>query len=461
MARNIIDLIWKDHQVICRDGHPSVLAIDLMLIHEVTSPQAFAELEKRGLEVFDTSSLIATIDHSTPTRKDRFVIHDEVARQQVETMRSNAKKWEIPFFDFESGNQGIVHVMGPELGLTHPGSTIVCGDSHTATHGAFGALAFGIGTSEVGFVLATGSILQRRPKTMEIRFEGEKPSDASAKDMILKLIADLGVDVAKGHIVHFTGAAISALSMEERMTICNMAIEFGARAGLISPDEVTYNYLKDRPYAPENFDEATKYWERLNVPNPTYDTTKVVDIANLKPMVTWGINPGQGIAIDGTIPQIAGTEREINSISAALAYTKLSPGNAIEGTKIDWAFLGSCTNSRLEDLRIAASLIKGRKVANHVKFYVVPGSEVVEQQAREEGLVSIFEEAGAFFRKPGCSMCLGMNDDKVGPGERCISSSNRNFMGRQGPGSITHLASPATVVASAIAGAIADPRKLG
>jgi 3-isopropylmalate/(R)-2-methylmalate dehydratase large subunit len=461
--RNIIEKIWDAHVIKQVDGHPAVLAIDFMLLHEVTSAQAFQMLEQRHLSIFDPSRLLATIDHSIPTRQNRHEIYDEAARIQVEKLRSNCLKYGIPFHDFDSGSQGIVHVIGPELGVTQPGMTIVCGDSHTSTHGAFGALAFGIGTSEVGIVLATGCLLQSRPKTMKVEFKGRFKPGVYAKDAILALIAQIGIGGANGHVIEYTGVAISAMSMEERMTVCNMSIECGAKAGLISPDQTTFNYIKGRKFAPksENWEKALKYWQSFQSGREAqYDRTFTVDLDQLSPMITWGTNPGQGIQIDQAIPAISTLSTEQQEVaSRALAYTQLNAGVPVKGTPIDWAFIGSCTNGRIEDLRIAADVLKNRKVAATVTMYVVPGSEAVMAEAKKEGLDKIFEAAGAQFRNPGCSMCLGINDDKVPAGKRCISSSNRNFMGRQGPGSITHLASPATVAASAIEGKICSAEK--
>ncbi|MCH9769336.1 MAG: 3-isopropylmalate dehydratase large subunit [Gammaproteobacteria bacterium] len=456
MTKNIIEKIWDAHVMLQKPGHPAVFAIDRMLLHEVTSAQAFDELRQRGLKVRYPERLIATLDHSIPTAKNRSVIKDKTARIQVESLRENAKEFGIKLYDFDSQHQGIVHIMGPELGFTLPGKTIVCGDSHTSTHGAFGALAFGIGTSEVGHVLATGAILQHKPKTMRVKFSGKLPATVTAKDMIMKLIATIGVGGGKGYILEYTGEAIRNMSMSERMTICNMSIECGARAGLIAPDETTFNYLQGRPYAPKEnaWQTAVENWRALlSDEDCKYDKEVIIDVSQLTPMVTWGINPAQAISINEIIPDIENGEQ-------AYHYTKLKPGQAIKNQPIDWAFIGSCTNGRIEDLRLAASILKGEKIAEHVSMYVVPGSEQVMQQAIKEGLDKIFIDAGADFRMPGCSMCLAMNSDKVPPGARCISTSNRNFMGRQGPGSITHLASPATVAASAIKGVITSVEDL-
>lgn len=450
MAKNIIEKIWDAHAQQKKKGHPYVLTIDKMLLHEVTSAQAFDELRTRSLPVRYPERMIATIDHSIPTAKDRHVIKDLNAKLQVESLRKNAKEFGIQLYDFGSKNQGIVHVMGPELGFTLPGETIVCGDSHTSTHGSFGAMAFGVGTSEVGHVMATGAILQQKPKTMLIDFQGKLAAGTSAKDLVMKLIATVGVGGAKGYIVEFKGEAISALSMEGRMTVCNMSIEFGARAGLIAPDETTFSFLKDRPYAPkgEAWGKAVENWKGLiSDSDCTYDKTVCIDVSKLKPMVTWGINPEQAVAMDERIPALENAQQ-------AYDYTQLQAGQSLAGVTVDWAFVGSCTNGRIEDMRAAAQVLQGNQVASGVTFYVVPGSEQVRAQAIAEGLDKVFTAAGADFRMPGCSMCLAMNDDKVPAGKRCISTSNRNFIGRQGPGSITHLASPATVAASAIKGYI-------
>jgi 3-isopropylmalate/(R)-2-methylmalate dehydratase large subunit len=458
--RNIVEKVWDTHVVRQQDGHPAVFAIDLMLVHEVTSAQAFQEIEKRGIPVADPSRVVATIDHSIPTRDNRWEIYDEAARAQVEALRQNCKRHGIRLLDFNQG-QGIVHVVGPELGLTQPGMTIVCGDSHTSTHGAFGALAFGVGTSEVAHVLATGCLLQQKPKSMLVNFKGKFRKGVFAKDAILKLIAEIGIGGATGHVIEYTGAAVRAMTMEERMTVCNMSIECGARGGLIAPDETTYEYLKGRPHAPSDkeWEAAVAHWNSFRSDEgATYDREIVIDLDQLQPMVTWGTNPGQGAQVTDT----AGTGTPANELASrdrALQYAKLENGQPLAGVPVDWAFVGSCTNGRIEDLRIAAQVLAGKKVHERVTFYVVPGSEAVRAQAIAEGLDKVFVEAGAQWRMPGCSLCLAMNDDKVPEGKRCISSSNRNFVGRQGPGSITHLASPATVAASAVEGCITSPEK--
>ncbi|MBL4659245.1 MAG: 3-isopropylmalate dehydratase large subunit [Alcanivoracaceae bacterium] len=456
MNRNIIDKIWDAHIIQQNQGHPAILAIDFCLVHEVTSAQAFDALRHKSLPVFDKNSLLATVDHSIPTRQNRHEIFDQMAKAQVQKLRDNTAEFAVPFYDMDSSHQGIVHVIGPELGITQPGMTIVCGDSHTATHGAFGALAFGIGTSTVGHVFASGCLLMTKPKVMKVEFNGKFAPGVSAKDAIMKLIATIGIGGANGHIIEYKGSAIAKMSMEQRMTLCNMSIECGAVAGLCAPDKITYDYLKNRKYSPTTkWPEAIDYWDSLKSDdNCHYDQQISIDINTLQAMVSWGTNPQQAIEIDQNIPL-----SHDNMDKAALKYVQLSAGDTIRNTTLDWAFIGSCTNGRIEDLRITAAILENNKVADNITFYVVPGSEQVMKQAQDEGLVDIINQAGAQFRMPGCSMCLGMNDDKVPAGKRCISSTNRNFVGRQGTGSITHLASPATVAASAIAGKIVSPHK--
>lgn len=458
---NIVDKIWEQHVVHQQAGHPAIFAIDFALLHEVTSPQAFAELEKRRLPVHNAKQFLATIDHSVPTDKDRNNIRDLTARKQVELLNENAKKHRIPFYGFGSQHQGIVHVIGPELGATQPGMTIVCGDSHTSTHGAFGAMAFGIGTSVLSHVLATGCMLLHKPKVMKVKFKGHFSKGVYAKDAILKLIADIGIGGATGYVIEYCGDAIQAMTMEERMTICNMSIECGARAGLIAPDQTTFDYLKDKPLAPKGDDwqRAVARWRILaSDPACAYDKEVIIDLKHLQPMITWGTNPSQAIGINERIPAMIDLPSEQQAmVQQSLDYVKLQANQPIKNVPLDWAFVGSCTNGRIEDLRIVANILQGKKVAANVIFYIVPGSEAVLAQARAEKLDEIFKQAGADFRLPGCSMCIGMNDDKVPAGKRCISSTNRNFVGRQGPGSITHLASPATVAVSAIAGKIVSP----
>ncbi len=455
MPKNIIEKIWDAHVVKSKKGYPDIFAIDLQLMHEVTSPQAFTELRRRKAKVFAPNRTVATVDHIISTANDRKLLTYPAAKKQVETLRDNCLEFGIPLFDFDSENQGIVHVIGPELGLTQPGMTIVCGDSHTSTHGAFGAIAFGIGTTEVGHVLMTGCMLQTRPKTMKVEFVGQTPPGLSAKDLILKLINQIGVSGGTGHIIEYTGEAIRDMSMEERMTICNMSIECGARAGLIAPDKTTFAYIKGRQFAPKNFDAAMKKWKAFSSDkNAKYDKVVKVNISKMAPMVTWGINPSQSIEITQKIPSANN-----DSIKQALTYTKLKANQKISGVPVDYVFIGSCTNARLSDLRAVAKILKGKKVSPTTKVYIVPGSKKVQQAAIKEGLDKIFINAGADFRNPGCSMCLAMNEDKVPAGKRCASTSNRNFIGRQGPGSITHLMSPIMAAAAAITGKITDVRK--
>ncbi len=431
-GKNIIDKIWDTHIVVQEPGHPAVFAIDLMLLHEVTSAQAFQLLKERNLPVYQPKRCIATIDHSVPTRKDRQIFYDNSAKNQVERLRSDAQKHGITLYDYDSGQQGIVHIIGPELGATQPGLTIICGDSHTSTHGAFGALAFGVGSSEIGHALASGCLLLDKPKTMRVTFKGALKKGVYSKDMIMKLIASIGIGGANGHIIEYTGEAIERMSMEERMTICNMSIECGARAGLIQPDETTFAYIKSRPYAPkpEVWDSAVNYWKSLSSDQDAhYDKEIIIDIDLLEPMVTWGTNPAQAIAINERIPKLIDLPIGMQeSHSNALNYVALKEGDPIVDTPIDWAFVGSCTNARIEDMRIVAKILEGKKINPEVTFFIVPGSEAVLKQVKNEGLDKIFENAGAQFRMPGCSLCIGMNDDKVPPGKRCISSSNRNLL---------------------------------
>ena len=465
MAKNIIDKIWDAHVVKQIPNFPDMLYIDRMLVHEVTSPQAFDKIRELNIPINNPKSIIATVDHSISTSPiNRLEMKDKVAQAQVEKLRNNVKEFGIDFYDFESQHQGVVHVTGPELGFTLPGTTLVCGDSHTSTHGAFGALAFGIGTSEIGHVLATNCILQYRPKTMKVEFTG-KPSDlATAKDIIMKLIANIGIGGAGGYVIEYAGQVVKNMSMEERMTLCNMSIEYGARAGLISPDEKTFDYLKGRKYAPQgtDFNKALENWKNLESDEgATYDKYIEVNVDNLGPMVTWGINPQHAINISAKIPNLKDIPAHQHKLAQqAYDYTKFNADEDILGKEIQWAFVGSCTNGRIEDMRAVAEVLKGRKVAKNITMYIVPGSEQVRKIAIAEGLDKIFADAGAQFRMPGCSMCLAMNDDKVPAGQRCISTSNRNFIGRQGKGSITHLASPQTVAASAVMGKICSVDKL-
>jgi 3-isopropylmalate/(R)-2-methylmalate dehydratase large subunit len=455
--KNIIEKIWGAHIVSSTPGFPDIFAIDLQLVHEVTSPQAFAELRDRNLPIHNPAGTIATIDHNVSTAKNRlFKTPTTDSEKQITTLRKNCQDFNVKLLDMESGMQGIVHVVGPEQGITQPGMTIVCGDSHTSTHGAFGAIAFGVGTTEVGHVMATGCILREKPKTMLVKFEGQLGQGITSKDLILKLIQQIGVGGATGHIIEYAGEAIETLSMEQRLTICNMSIECGARAGLVAPDQITFDYIKGRTCAPtqQEWKSATTYWQSLRSDaNAEYDKIVTVDINNMAPVVTWGFNPAQSISIDQNLPA---TNPEIQK---AYDYVKLTPETPLEGTPIDYVFIGSCTNARIEDFRAAAQIMQGKKVANNVTAYVVPGSEQVLEQCIAEGLDKIFKEAGAPLRNPGCSMCLAMNADKVPEGKRCASTSNRNFVGRQGKGSITHLMSPIMAAAAAVEGAIVDVRK--
>jgi 3-isopropylmalate/(R)-2-methylmalate dehydratase large subunit len=457
MRQNIINKIWHRHIVQSQANFPDILYIDRILLHEVTSAQAFAELKQKNIPIKNKQNIIATIDHSIPTDKNRIIIQDEVARKQVDTLRENCQEQGITIYDIDSTHQGIVHVVGPELGFTLPGTTIICGDSHTSTHGAFGALAFGVGTSEIAHAMASSCILQDKPKTFKVEFKGTPGKYFTAKDAILKLIATIGIGGGKGSVIEYVGDYIKSLSMEARMTICNMSIECGARAGLIAPDETTFKYLKGRKYAPqgEAWEKAQQQWQKLvSDKDATYDEEIIIDIENARPMITWGINPEHAIALNEVTPAID-TGGDKVTLEKAYAYTKLSPGQSLLGTPLDFAFVGSCTNGRIEDLRAVAKILDGRKVADNVTLYIVPGSEQVLAQAKAEKLDIIFERSGADFRMPGCSMCLAMNSDKVPAGKRCISTTNRNFIGRQGPNSITHLASPQTVAASAVLGVIA------
>jgi 3-isopropylmalate/(R)-2-methylmalate dehydratase large subunit len=461
--RTILDKIWDEHVVLEEPGAPAVLAIDLHLVHEVTSPQAFEGLRRRGLTVRHPERTIATADHSTPTHDRSLPILDQQAAFQVGQLARNAEQFGIPFYGLGSDRQGIVHVIGPELGLTQPGMTIVCGDSHTATHGAFGALAFGIGTSEVEMVLATQTLLQRKPKLFEVRVDGQLRPGVTAKDIILALISRIGVGGGTGHVFEYGGGAIRALSMEERMTICNMSIEGGARAGLIAPDETTFAYVEGRPHAPTGsaWAEAVERWRALpsDLEAP-YDRSVTINADELEPMITYGTNPGMGMYISAPVPapDDAGDEAGRRALEKALEYMDLRPGEPLVGHRVDIVFIGSCTNSRISDLRQAAALMKGRRVASDLRVMVVPGSQQVKAAAEREGLADIFRQAGAEWREAGCSMCIAMNGDQGAPGQYIVSTSNRNFEGRQGKGARTFLASPLTAAATALAGRVTDPR---
>ena len=465
MPKTLFAKIWESHVVAEQPDAPAILYIDLHLVHEVTSPQAFTGLRQRGLKVRRPERTVATMDHSIPTTPISVPIADPLAAAQIRQMEVNAAEFGITLHGMTSAHRGIVHVIGPELGLTQPGMTIVCGDSHTATHGAFGALAFGIGTSEVEHVLASQCLLQTRPKTCEVRIDGTLPAGVSAKDIILGLIAKIGVGGGTGHVFEYTGSAIRGLTMEQRMTVCNMSIEAGARAGLIAPDDTTFAYLQGRDCAPKgaDWDQAVARWQTLpSDPGATYDHVITLDAAALEPMITYGTNPGMGMGITGRIPDPADLSdtNQKAALDKALRYMGLQPGQALLGHKIDVVFIGSCTNSRISDLREAAALLKGRQVANGVRVMVVPGSQVIKQQAEAEGLDQVFKSAGAEWREPGCSMCIAMNGDQLQPGQYAVSTSNRNFEGRQGQGGRTFLASPATAAVSALAGTVADPRTL-
>jgi 3-isopropylmalate/(R)-2-methylmalate dehydratase large subunit len=462
-ARRLVDRIWEQHEVAAEtEDTPAVLYVDLHLVHEVTSPQAFAELRSRGLRVRQPARTVATMDHAIPTRlggDGRRAAAEGAAAEQVSALERNCREFDVPLYPVGDERQGIVHVIGPELGLTHPGSTIVCGDSHTSTHGAFGALAFGIGTSEVGHVLATQCLLQRRPKAFAAELTGRLPAGVTAKDLILALIARIGTAGATGHALEYRGSAVRALSMEERMTVCNMSIEAGARAGLVAPDDTTYEYLHGRPFAPRGaaWDEAVARWRALPTDDgAAFDRTVTIDASALEPMITWGTSPGMGMPIRGAVPAPNGDA----SHEKALRYMGLEAGKPLLGRPVDVVFIGSCTNSRLSDLREAASVLRGRRVAAGVRTLVVPGSQQVKRAAEAEGLDRVFREAGAEWREAGCSMCLAMNDDRLAPGQVAVSTSNRNFEGRQGPGGRTLLASPLTAAAAAVRGAVADPREL-
>ena len=461
--RTLLDKVWDAHLVSPATADtPATVYIDFHLIHEVTSPQAFAALRERGLKVRRPDRTLATMDHNTPTDFERVggrvVIRDAASASQISALEKNCREAGITLYGLDSDRQGIVHVIGPELGVTHPGRTIVCGDSHTSTHGAFGALAFGIGTSEVGHVFATQCLLLEKPKRMAVTFDGRLSRGVTAKDLILGLIAKIGASGAVGHVIEFRGTTIATLSMEERMTLCNMAVEAGGRAGMVAPDETTFEYLKGRPFAPpgKDWDDAVEQWRQLRTDEgAAFDKEIRFDASALEPMVTYGTSPGMGVSIGGSVPPANGDE----SMAKALRYMNLQPGEPMRGRPIDVVFIGSCTNSRISDLRLAASVFKGRRVSAGVKALVVPGSQAVKRQAEAEGLDRIFKDAGVEWREAGCSMCLGMNGDRLEPGQYSVSTSNRNFEGRQGQGGRTFLASPLTAAASAIEGRIADVRE--
>jgi 3-isopropylmalate/(R)-2-methylmalate dehydratase large subunit len=463
--KTLFEKVWQQHLVAEPAGEPSILYIDLHLIHEVTSPQAFDGLRMTGRKLRRPDRTIATVDHNVPTTSayDRLHIVDQISAAQVNALRKNCADFGVEFFDVQDASQGIVHMIGPELGATKPGMTIVCGDSHTSTHGAFGALAFGIGTSEVEHVMATQTLPQSKPKTFRITVDGELPFGVTAKDIILDIIGKIGTDGATGHVIEYAGSAIRALSMEGRMTICNMSIEAGARAGMIAPDETTFAYLKGRRFSPQGkaWDEAVGHWRTLpSDPGATFDRELHIDAASLAPEVTWGTSPGMTTTITGRVPTLeqAPSDADRKSFQRAYEYMGLKPGTPMQDIKIDAVFLGSCTNGRIEDLRAAAKVVKGHHIATTVRAMVVPGSQAVKRQAEQEGLDTIFKSAGFEWREPGCSMCLGMNPDILSPGERCASTSNRNFEGRQGRGGRTHLVSPQMAAAAAITGHFTDIR---
>ncbi len=463
-AKTLFDKIWDAHVVRQVEGGPNVLYIDRHFIHEVTSPVAFLGLKNRGLKVFRPDQTTATPDHNVPTLNQELSIKDELSRNQVEMLRKNCEEHGITHHGLGSEGHGVVHIIGPEMGLTQPGMTIVCGDSHTSTHGAFGAIAFGIGTSEVEMVLASQCIMQPKPKKMRITVDGELKKGVTAKDLVLYIISQISTSGGTGHFVEFAGSAIQSLSMEGRMTVCNMSIECGARGGMIAPDETTINYIKGREFAPKGtaWDEAVAHWKTLKSDEGAqFDTEYHYDAADIEPMITYGTNPGMGIGVTQAIPMgddLEGTDK--TTFLKSLKYMDYAPGDGMKGKKVDYVFLGSCTNGRIEDFRAFADFVKGKKKADNVNVWLVPGSKAVEKQIIAEGLDQIFEEAGMALRQPGCSACLAMNDDKIPEGKYAVSTSNRNFEGRQGPGARTMLASPLTAAAVAVTGVITDPREL-
>ncbi|MEC8507344.1 MAG: 3-isopropylmalate dehydratase large subunit [Planctomycetota bacterium] len=459
--KTLFEKIWDDHVVHEEPGKQSIIYIDLHLVHEVTSPQAFEGLRLAGRKVRQPGRTVATPDHNVPTSDRSLPIADEISRKQVDTLRANCEEFGVQLYDLNDPRQGLVHVIGPELGLTQPGMTIVCGDSHTATHGAFGALAFGIGTSEVEHVLATQTLLQSKPKTFELRVDGTLEKGVTAKDLILYLIGQLTTAGGTGYVLEYAGEAIRSLTMEERMTVCNMSIEAGARAGMIAADETTFEYIRGREFAPENFEQAVQQWQKYHTDEGAiFDRSQVYRAEHISPQITWGTNPGQVLSVTDQVPSLESCEDETERKSAAqaLEYMGLKSGQAMQEVAVDRVFIGSCTNARIEDLRAAAAVAKGHRVDGAVNAMVVPGSGQVKKQAEEEGLDKIFTEAGFDWRQAGCSMCLAMNPDKLAPGERCASTSNRNFEGRQGKGGRTHLVSPEMAAAAAIEGRFTDIR---
>ncbi len=461
-GKTLFEKIWDKHVVTKVDGGPGVLYIDRHFVHEVTSPQAFAGLRNRGIKVRRPEKTVATADHNIPTLGQDQPIRDELSRFQVNKLAENCREFGVSLFGLNHPWNGIVHVIGPELGITRPGMTIVCGDSHTSTHGAFGSIAFGIGTSEVEMVLATQTLLQNKPKTMRINIEGDLGKGVMSKDIVLYIISQIGTGGATGYFVEFAGSAIRSLSMEARMTICNMSIEMGARGGMIAPDETTFEYVKGREFAPKGteWDKAVEEWRQLpSDPDAEFDKELTFDAADIEPMITYGTNPGMGIGISKRIPKMEEIEKSTQAtFKKSMQYMDFQPGDSMIGKKVDYVFLGSCTNGRIEDLRAFASFVKGKKKAENVTVWIVPGSHQVEAQAEKEGIRQILEEAGFEMRQPGCSACLAMNDDKIPEGNYAVSTSNRNFEGRQGPGARTMLASPITAAAAAITGKITDPR---
>lgn len=463
MGKTLFEKIWDKHIVKTIDGGPSVLYVDKHFIHEVTSPQAFNGLNKRGIKVLRPQQVVATADHNVPTLDQHLPIKEEMSRLQVEALQKNCKEHNIELYGLGHPFQGIVHIIGPELGITQPGMTIVCGDSHTSTHGAFGAIAFGIGTSEVEMVLTTQCLLQSKPTLMRINIDGKLNKGVVSKDIVLYILSQITASGATGYAVEFAGSAIRSLSMEARMTICNMSIEMGARCGMIAPDETTFNYIKGRKFAPAGaeWEKKLAYWKTLySDKDAVFDKEINIDAADIEPMITYGTNPGMGVGITGHVPSLNDVEdKEKASFEKSLNYMGLQPGAEMKGKKVDYVFIGSCTNARIEDLRMVADFVKGKHKANGVEVWIVPGSKQVEKQAIEEGIDKIFAEAGFLLRQPGCSACLGMNEDKIPAGKYCISTSNRNFEGRQGAGARTMLASPLTAAAAAITGVITDVRE--
>ncbi len=463
-AKTLFDKIWDSHVVKQVEGGPNVLYIDRHFIHEVTSPVAFLGLKNRGLKVFRPDQTTATPDHNVPTINQELSIKDELSRHQVETLKNNCEEHGITHYGLGSDGHGVVHIIGPETGLTQPGMTIVCGDSHTSTHGAFGTIAFGIGTSEVEMVLASQCIMQPKPRKMRITVDGELKKGVTAKDIVLYIISQISTSGGTGHFVEFAGSAIHSLTMEGRMTVCNMSIECGARGGMIAPDEITFEYMKGREKTPkgEDWDKALAYWKTLKTDEGAkFDTEYQFDAADIEPMITYGTNPGMGIGISQTIPSgdnLEGTDK--NTFMKSLGYMDYKPGDAMKGKKVDYVFLGSCTNGRIEDFRAFADFVKGKQKADDVTVWLVPGSKAVEKEIVAEGLDKIFNEAGMALRQPGCSACLAMNDDKIPEGKYAVATTNRNFEGRQGPGARTMLASPITAAAAAVTGVITDPREL-